>query len=71
VASEDPGGEPPLTNAEKVAAWKERARREREGKPPSTLAATLAPLAGTITDLPPDFAAQHDHYIHGARKRQE
>jgi hypothetical protein len=59
----------PLTNAEKVAAWKAQALKEREGKPPSTLAATLASLAGTVTDLPSDFAAQHDHYIHGTPKR--
>jgi hypothetical protein len=25
--------------------------------------------AGTVDDMPPDFAAQHDHYIHGTPKR--
>lgn len=29
----------------------------------------LLKFAGIINDLPPDFAANHDHYIHGAPKR--
>jgi hypothetical protein len=39
---------------------------EGEGKP--TLAFLLK-YAGCIPDLPPDFAAQHDHYLHGTPKR--
>jgi hypothetical protein len=34
-----------------------------------TLAERLLRHAGTVPDLPPDFAAQHDHYIHGTPKR--
>ena len=34
-----------------------------------TLAEKLLKHAGTVTDLPPDFAEQHDHYIHGTPKR--
>ena len=30
---------------------------------------SLLNLAGTAKTLPPDFAAQHDHYIHGTPKR--
>jgi hypothetical protein len=26
-------------------------------------------VAGTAEGLPPDFAAEHDHYIHGTPKR--
>ena len=26
-------------------------------------------LAGAAKDLPPDFAAEHDHYIHGTPRR--
>ncbi len=26
-------------------------------------------LAGLATDLPPDFADEHDHYIHGTPRR--
>jgi virulence-associated protein VagC len=29
----------------------------------------LLALAGTVKDLPEDFAENHDHYIHGAPKR--
>ncbi len=28
-------------------------------------------IIGAIKDLPPDFAANHDHYIHGQPKRYE
>ena len=30
---------------------------------------SLLKLAGIAKDLPDDFAAQHDHYIHGTAKR--
>jgi len=30
----------------------------------------LPTLAGTIKDLPEDFAENHDHYIHGTPKRR-
>ncbi len=30
---------------------------------------SLLKLAGTAKNLPEDFAAQHDHYIHGTPKR--
>jgi hypothetical protein len=29
----------------------------------------LLEFAGCMPDLPPDFAAQHDHYIHGTPKK--
>lgn len=32
--------------------------------------AFLLELAGTVPDLPPDFAAEHDHYIHGTPRRE-
>lgn len=31
----------------------------------------LLKLAGTLSDLPSDFAAEHDHYIHGTPKRNQ
>jgi hypothetical protein len=34
-----------------------------------TLAQRLLKHAGTVTDLPPDLAEQHDHYLHGTSKR--
>ena len=30
---------------------------------------SICDLAGTVDGLPPDFAAEHDHYIHGRPKR--
>jgi hypothetical protein len=36
---------------------------------PKTLREVLLENAGCMTDLPADFAAQHDHYIHGTAKR--
>lgn len=53
----------------KAAVWRETARKERAGKPPSALAEILRSMAGTVKDLPEDFAAQHDHYIHETPKR--
>jgi hypothetical protein len=29
----------------------------------------LLEIAGMVDDLPADFAAEHDHYIHGTPKR--
>ncbi len=34
-----------------------------------TLRERLLRLAGTVADLPPDMARNHDHYIHGTPKR--
>ena len=34
-----------------------------------TLAERFADVIGTVPELPPDMAAQHDHYLHGAPKR--
>jgi hypothetical protein len=37
--------------------------------PRRTLAEQLGDLIGSVPDLPPDMARQHDHYLHGAPKR--
>lgn len=42
---------------------------EKEEKPLSPLAKRLLALAGKAKGLPPDMAEQHDHYIHGTKKR--
>jgi hypothetical protein len=41
-----------------------------EGSPVEgrTLAEQFADVIGTMPDLPPDMAAKHDHYFHGAPK---
>lgn len=37
----------------------------------ATVGQRLMWLVGAIPDLPPDFAKEHDHYIHGTPRRQE
>jgi hypothetical protein len=55
------------------APWPEGTRVEVLFKPASdkqpTLSERLLKHAGTVPDLPPDMASQHDHYIHGTPKR--
>jgi hypothetical protein len=34
-----------------------------------TLYEQLQPLVGSVEGLPPDMAANHDHYLHGQPKR--
>lgn len=34
-----------------------------------TLYEQLKPLVGSVEGLPPDMAANHDHYLHGQPKR--
>jgi len=40
-----------------------------KGETPDKPFSFLLKYAGIITDMPEDFAAQHDHYIHGTPKR--
>ena len=44
-----------------------KATAETAEKKPTLLG--LLKLAGTLSDLPADFATEHDHYIHGTPKR--
>jgi hypothetical protein len=34
-----------------------------------TLAERFARVIGAVSDLPPDMAQQHDHYIHGTPRQ--
>lgn len=43
-------------------------KSEPESEQQPTLLGLLK-FAGVITDLPADFAAEHDHYIHGTPRR--
>ncbi len=57
----------PLPDGTRVeVTLKEEAKPAEGGKP--TLRGLLK-YAGCMPDLPPDFAEQHDHYIHGTPKR--
>ncbi len=40
-----------------------------ESNPPR-LGQRLSWLVGSIRDMPADFAAEHDHYIHGTPRRR-
>jgi hypothetical protein len=42
---------------------------QRRSTAASPLGEALMKMAGTLSDLPADFAAEHDHYIHGTPKR--
>ena len=42
---------------------------KKAGQKPSGLWAKMMRYAGTVKGLPPDFAKNHDHYIHGAAKK--
>ncbi len=44
----------------------EEADPPQEGK---TLAERFRHLIGCIKDLPPDFARNHDHYLHGMQEK--
>jgi len=53
----------PLQEGTKVRVEPDESGREL------TLAERLKDVIGIVKGLPPDFAAQHDHYIHGTPKR--
>lgn len=36
---------------------------------PASFFDSIRDLVGAAQDLPEDFAAEHDHYIHGTKKR--
>jgi hypothetical protein len=60
-------GDEKLPEGARVAvAVKESATSGGENQP--TLLGLLK-FAGTLSDLPADFAAEHDHYLHGTAKR--
>jgi hypothetical protein len=54
----------PPEQQEKLRAWFEE--RRAADKP---VLQKLRDLAGTGHDLAPDFASNHDHYLHGKAKR--
>jgi hypothetical protein len=41
-----------------------------DGTPLTPLNKFLLSIAGVVKDWPPDMSVNHDHYIHGTRKRQ-
>jgi len=47
----------------------DRAASEQEEDRPLTLYDRLKPFIGKAEGLPPDFAENHDHYLHGRPKK--
>jgi hypothetical protein len=51
---------------ELLTAASEQSAEDEQGP---TLYEQLKPIIGIVKDLPPDFARNHDHYIHGLPKK--
>jgi hypothetical protein len=61
---------PRLSRAELPAV--ENRLRESQGQnaeAPARWGEALIEIAGTAEGLPPDFAENHDHYLHGSPKK--
>jgi hypothetical protein len=56
----------PESEQDKIRAW--LMSKPKVDKP---ILHKLAELAGTVKNLPSDFALNHDHYLHGTPKREE
>jgi hypothetical protein len=55
--------------AEVKVATTEAQNTSAVGNPKSQRHSWMEKFVGVLEDLPPDFAAEHDHYIHGTPKR--
>jgi hypothetical protein len=44
-------------------------QRQNAADAPARWGEALLEIAGTAAGLPPDFAENHDHYLHGAPKK--
>jgi hypothetical protein len=62
---------PRLTPAEllEVETRLRELRQEQVHQPQARWGQALLEIAGTAEGLPPDFAENHDHYLHGAPKQ--
>ena len=61
---------PRLTPAELLAVENRLRELQRQNtEAPARWGEALLEIAGTAEGLPPDFAENHDHYVHGAPKK--
>jgi len=61
---------PRLTPAELLAVENRLCElRRQNAEVPARWGEALLEIAGTAEGLPPDFAENHDHYLHGAPKK--
>jgi hypothetical protein len=74
VVLDDPNALPDGTEVEVRPAKKRKptgkAKKPKTKARPKTLADRLANVMGKATGLPPDAAANHDHYLYGTPKQQ-
>lgn len=61
IVLDDPSAAPPEGTPVRVELVAE--------KPATTLSERFRDLIGKAEGLPPDYAANHDHYLHGAPKK--
>jgi hypothetical protein len=59
---------PKLSRAD-LAAVDAKLRELLQAAQPKSVWDSLLEIAGTVEGLPPDYAENHDHYIHGLPKR--
>jgi hypothetical protein len=48
----------------------EQSVQEASSEEPPSLYERMKSFVGSVKGLPPDFAINHDHYLHGQPKRQ-
>lgn len=58
-----------LPDGERVEVELKPLAQEKPTEKPTLIG--LLKFAGVLSDLPADFAAEHDHYIHGTPKRSD
>jgi hypothetical protein len=52
------------------AGWAQADNKsDSSGDQEKSLYDLMQPIVGIVNDLPPDFARNHDHYLHGQPKR--
>ncbi|MEX0718381.1 MAG: hypothetical protein WD066_17430 [Planctomycetaceae bacterium] len=64
VVLDDPAGLPEGTEVQVTPL-----ASGEKSEPARSLAERFVDVIGIATDLPEDFARNHDHYVHGAPKR--
>lgn len=62
-------GNVPLPDGTIVTVEAVSVSQRSENSDGSSLVERLRGVVGSIDDLPADFAAQHDHYIHGTPRQ--
>ncbi|MBI5395687.1 MAG: hypothetical protein HZA91_10360 [Verrucomicrobia bacterium] len=59
----------PKLNRQELAAVDAKVHELLQGSSKKSVWESLLEIAGTVEGLPPDYAENHDHYLHGVPKR--